>query len=263
MKYLIDADFLEKNLDNYYIIDLRSMEEYSISHVQGAVLSPSNIHFTDENHNLIKTNDFLILMGRLGINNYTNIIVYDSNLNKTSCIFWYMMHHYGHKGEILILNGGYSEVENNDNIPKQNTYNIPPLTSYTPKITENYVYYLNDLIKNYDKVKILDTRSSAEWDKQTYYNNPRMGNLPGAIFLDFSKFLTTKDGYYKIYNSTALELEAENLGLEKEDLIVTYCQHGARAALAGIALRTLGYKNVIIYEGSMYEWSRNISLALE
>ncbi|MCL2377191.1 MAG: hypothetical protein FWC76_07345 [Defluviitaleaceae bacterium] len=32
--------------------------------------------------------------------------------------------------------------------------------------------------------------------------------------------------------------------------------------MAGLALRIAGYENVIVYEGSMYEWSRKPQLEL-
>jgi 3-mercaptopyruvate sulfurtransferase SseA len=32
--------------------------------------------------------------------------------------------------------------------------------------------------------------------------------------------------------------------------------------VAGLALRIAGYKNVLVYEGSIYEWSRNPQLEL-
>lgn len=35
-----------------------------------------------------------------------------------------------------------------------------------------------------------------------------------------------------------------------------------RAAVAGLALRIAGFKNTLIYEGSMHEWSRQPGLEL-
>ena len=35
-----------------------------------------------------------------------------------------------------------------------------------------------------------------------------------------------------------------------------------RAAVAGLALRIAGFGNVLVYEGSMHEWSREIGLEL-
>ncbi|MCL2574634.1 MAG: hypothetical protein FWE34_08810 [Defluviitaleaceae bacterium] len=35
-----------------------------------------------------------------------------------------------------------------------------------------------------------------------------------------------------------------------------------RAAVAGLALRIAGFENVMVYDGSMYEWSREMGLAL-
>jgi rhodanese-related sulfurtransferase len=40
----------------------------------------------------------------------------------------------------------------------------------------------------------------------------------------------------------------------KDDLIVTYCKLGMRAANSAQMLKQLGYKNVAVYQGSWQDW---------
>lgn len=259
MDALISPLEISQNLNKYRIVDLRPYHDYSISHVKGAVHAPINPLLSDENYNLINIHHFISLMSALGINNSTEIIVYDNNQNKSSSLFWYMMKHYGHKKNIFVLDGGWGSAS------KLSLSKDPvaiPFTYYTPTVTKGYVYYLTDFINNFTNVKILDTRSKQEWNGETFYGNPRIGRIPGAIFIEFSKFLPSGPNHTFAAKET-LQEEASKAGLLKNDKILIYCQHGARASLAGLALRSIGYENVIVYEGSMYEWSRHKALMLE
>ena len=264
MTYLITPDELLHHLESYHIVDLRPFHEYAAGHVAGAVPSPINIHLSDSNHNLIDSHMFTSLMAKLGIDNYTNVVVYDSNNSKTSAIFWYTLMHYGHVGQVLILDGGWPAVEASE-LPVNQDFVPAPFTYYVckPQTEHPYVYWLPDLIAHYTQVKLLDTRSHAEWNCFTDYGNPRSGRMPGAVHIPFSDFTPPAGELGSLGDLSAIEAQALALGLEKDDPIVIYCQHGARASLAGIALRSVGYTNVIVYEGSMYEWTRHPALALE
>lgn len=263
MKYLITTDELLENFDKYHIVDLRSFNEYANGHVSGAIPSPINVHLSDSNHNLVDVNMFSSLMSKLGINNYTDVVVYDNNQSKTSCLFWFMLKHYGHLGQIFVLDGGWLAVSESK-LPIEKDFVPAPFNYYVPKTEDNssYVYWLPDFINNYTKVKILDTRSQLEWDMEVDYNNPRRGRIPGSVFIEFGQFLPQPGQLGTFGDLEKLETLAKEQGLEKDDTIVVYCQHGARAALASLALRQVGYTNTIVYEGSMYEWSRHPGLAL-
>ena len=263
MTYLITPDELLANLDSYHIVDLRPFDEYAAGHVTGAVPSPINIHLADSNHNLIDAHMFTSLMAKLGIDNYTHVVVYDSNHSKTSALFWHTLMHYGHQGQVLIVDGGWPAVAASE-LPISQDFVPAPFTYYVtkPQTEHPYVYWLPDFIANYTNVKILDTRGHAEWHGFTDYGNPRAGRLPGAVHITFDTFLPAPDQLTSLGDLQAIEAQAATLGLEKDEPIVVYCQHGARASLASIALRSVGYTQVIVYEGSMYEWTRHPALAL-
>lgn len=258
-EFLITPTELKENINNYRIVDLRPYSNYKRSHIAGAVHAPINIHLSDENHNLININHFASLMSSLGINNETPIAVYDDNLNKSSCLFWYMMKYYGNHKIVRVLDGGWQGATT---LPVDTNQTPIPFTYYNPLKQSNYIYYLPNLIHNFKNVKIVDTRTKGEWDGTDLYNNPRQGRIPSSVFIAFDEFLPLQRTQ-TFADKNKLEKMAKNANLQKEDIIVTYCQHGARAALCGLALRSIGYNNVIVYEGSMYEWSRHLALALE
>jgi 3-mercaptopyruvate sulfurtransferase SseA len=55
----------------------------------------------------------------------------------------------------------------------------------------------------------------------------------------------------------------EAAGITPDKELVTYCQGGARAAHAALALKLAGYPNVRIYNGSWAEWGNDPNLPME
>ena len=55
----------------------------------------------------------------------------------------------------------------------------------------------------------------------------------------------------------------QGAGLLPEQVLVTYCQGGVRAADAALALRIAGYPRVRVYDGSWAEWGNDPALPIE
>ena len=47
----------------------------------------------------------------------------------------------------------------------------------------------------------------------------------------------------------------EEAGFRDGEPIITYCQGGIRAAHMAFVLELLGYPDIRVYDGSMYEWA--------
>ncbi len=77
---------------------------------------------------------------------------------------------------------------------------------------------------------IVDVRSQAEWDKDGY--------IEGAVLLPFADFLNTLD----------------QLPADKDASILVYCASGHRGGMAMMALRLLGYTDVINLNGGLNAW---------
>ena len=76
---------------------------------------------------------------------------------------------------------------------------------------------------------ILDVRSRAEYDAE---------HLPGAIHFPF----------YSTWTRSA------EIPGAKDSEVVVYCEHGPRAWLARLGLRSAGFERVRILAGHMAEW---------
>ncbi|MCL1925372.1 MAG: rhodanese-like domain-containing protein [Defluviitaleaceae bacterium] len=251
----ISEQELEQNIENCIIVDARTELEYTSGHVLNAVNLPIDPNLMDKAGNLINMFEWAAIMSRMGISNTDTIIVYDNGAGKFAARFWYAAKYYGHQN-IAILEGGFHEIKNlkiTTELPnRQHTY-------YEPLATPGYMCFLLETLQNFELLKFVDTRSNEEWSGQLSAGNPRVGRIPGAVHLNYERLI---EGAY-LKQPTEIREIAEGVGLLPEDTLVLYCQLGARATLAGMALREAGYQNVWVYDGSMYEWSRHKALALE
>jgi thiosulfate/3-mercaptopyruvate sulfurtransferase len=102
-----------------------------------------------------------------------------------------------------------------------------------------------------EKILLIDTRETREYNGQTPYGEQRGGHLPGAIHIYFKEFLAS-DG--TLLPHTELVRLLDNRGITSEQDIVAYCTGGVRSAWVTAVLHDLGY-SVKNYAGSTWEWA--------
>jgi thiosulfate/3-mercaptopyruvate sulfurtransferase len=132
------------------------------------------------------------------------------------------------------------------------------LTSSVYKATPDEKHYWNldnVLAHRSDKdVVFLDSRSSGEFEGKDLRGNKRGGHIEGAVFLNYEDLLDPVT--HKVLPPDQVEAKLKSLNLPKdtEKVLVIYCQTGTRCTLKEIALRDLGYKNVVSYDAGWQEY---------
>ena len=107
------------------------------------------------------------------------------------------------------------------------------LTGFFTTMPDNFYSIKSDVLATElaEKAPVLiDVRSQAEWDKDGY--------IEGAIHIPFSDFLSTLD----------------QIPAEKDAPIVIYCASGHRGSMAAMALRLMGYTDVVNLNGGLNAW---------
>jgi thiosulfate/3-mercaptopyruvate sulfurtransferase len=61
-------------------------------------------------------------------------------------------------------------------------------------------------------------------------------------------------------NPAEIRARYEKLGVKHGDKVVAYCGSGINACQTVFALTLAGYENVLLYEGSWSDWSRDDNL---
>ncbi|WP_416148635.1 sulfurtransferase [Salipaludibacillus sp. HK11] len=266
---VVDVDWLENEMEdeNLLILDARGADDYEAGHIPSAINTPWQqfAHMGDEpgteNWGVLLTEEELSeRLSEIGISDDRQIVIYtDPNgWGEDGRIMW-MLDMIG-LTDVKMLDGGWTAWETADgevsDVPTKSTPSDFEVTSMDHSSFATTEY----LAENMDDLKIIDTRSLTEYEGATDFGERRGGHIPGASHLYFKEFFN---------DDSTLKSEEEmveimdELGIAKDDTIVTYCTAGIRSAHMTMLLKMAGYENVMNYDASIYEWAGNEDLPLE
>jgi len=259
---LVDTDWLAKHKQNkdVVLIDMSSdYTQYQRFHIPGATyLDYGNLityRKKDKVAFSIDDKQLYRLLGLLGINEKSHIVIYDDMGGLNAGRFYWNLERIGHE-KISIVDGGLVKwiLEGR---PVDNKEVTPVKTIYTPnQKTINNNATLAELVSlsANDKTHLLDVRSREEYlgDKK----HPRTsGHIPGARFWPWEENVDFSNGFI-LKDDQTIQHVLNDLSIKnKDDSLILYCRSGHRAAQSYLSLRKLGYNNVKIYDGSMAEYT--------
>lgn len=99
-------------------------------------------------------------------------------------------------------------------------------------IEECDIHQVKAMLDKEEDFSLVDVREDREWIQ---------GHIVGASHL----------------GKGIIERDIGNVIVNKDELIVLYCQGGFRSALAGENLKKMGYKNVLSMSGGFSDWLNN------
>lgn len=192
-------------------------------------------------------------IGELGIQNDSQVMVYDAIYSRDAARIWWILHYWG-VADATLLNGGWAAW---------NAAGLP-LETDKPAETVAKAFHAEPQAKRLatkgqllaslrDKtLQIVDARSAAEFcgtDKQT---NQRAGAIPGAKHLEWIDLIDKKTQRFK----TVAELRGlfQASGIELARPTATHCQSGGRASVVAFGMELMGAVNVSNYYASWHEW---------
>jgi thiosulfate/3-mercaptopyruvate sulfurtransferase len=261
---LISAEELKKLIDsnksNLVIIAVAKKSEFYLKgHIPGSIRVWREQYTGDEPEGrydgmLVNPNEFEKFARDLGVNNDSEVIVYDYKYDSTR--LWWAFYFYGKK-DVKILNGGIQAWEDagfetdhttdNDDIAKGN---------FTPQITNEMIAHLEDVKVEDPEIQLWDTRSKSEWDGSSLKRGAfRKGRIPHAKYLHWSEFRDPDTGKFKTNDEIKAIIDNYNIDPNKKQ--VFYCQSGVRTTQNIFALYLIGFpiENLKNYDGSWIEYS--------
>ncbi len=268
--YLVDAKYLSENLSNedVLILDVRGDDAYAKGHIPGAVSVswPQFANVTgapgDEGWGVVLDAEALSeKLASVGVDQSKTVIVYADTKNgwgEDGRIVW-MLRMAGIENS-KILDGGINFWQANDyEVTKEETLAVAS-DFKVEELNTTCTINTEELNSRLEEVVILDTREQNEYDGDAKFGEKRGGHLPNARLLTFNEVLN-EDGTFK--NANELNAIFKEVGLNKEEEIITYCTAGIRSAHLQIALSMMGYENVRNYDASFYEYAAKEELNLE
>ena len=252
---IVNVAFIESKIGDpsWVIIDGRSKEDYEKGHIPGAVNFGKTIVTTLKHPvdgRVLPKDVVAKLMGQIGISVDKKLIVYGTKTDYHVGIEMYPL--YLGVPEWDYLDGGYEGwVKANKKVDTAPVKLAP--TTFTLNVKNKNLYVSTEQLaaiveKKAPKVTIIDTRSEGEYTGATV-DGIRGGHIPGALWFtqtvnqDKEGFFLAKDKLAELYKD-----------IPKDNTIILYCHRGCRTTFSFLALRSLGYTDVRVYEDGFIVW---------
>ena len=261
---LATTEWLEAHLDDPAVriiatADFRQpthKDAYTAGHIPGAVYLNMMAQLSDPQSNvpsmILPLVSFEALMGSLGINSSTTVVVYDDGGGLWAARLWWALRYYGHEA-VKILNGGLAKWSVEER-PLEMAEISPPQTVFKACVVPELRATIEDVqlaIGNPD-VRIIDALPAPVYQAA---HIPSARNLPAPSNVDqVTQTLLPLDDLAQLW------LTAD---LGPDQLAITYCGAGYFGAFDMFVLYLMGHEKAAVYDGSWLEWSANPELPVE
>ncbi len=289
-QYLVETDWLAAHLDdaNIRVFDVTGFltatfrnrakkRYYDNGHIPGAVYldvaSPRSV-FSKDNAQLPWTwperEPFEALMGQIGVDNESQVVLYAATPRRGIdfglmwCTrAWWVMRHFGVR--CAVLNGGWekwlSEGHPVSEVPgsyEETTFTADPDWRRGLATKEDVLAAL----QRTDSTCVVDALSKESYagtDKMVY--GPRKGHITGAVSVPMDT-LVHHEPFYMFKDGDEIWARFEQAGVKLDGDVVAYCGGGIASTVDAFALALIGYENVALYDGSLFEWAADSTLPM-
>ena len=258
---LVDVSWLQQNLDepNIVILDARSPAEFQQGHIAGAVNFPATYTYQSAlKKRVVLQHDFEVMLGSLGINNDSHVIIYGSALYQNAARVFWALELYGHR-QLSLLNGAFPAWQA-AGLPVDTRTPQRSRVSYRAAIHPGKMATRLQTLLAIDnpRIALIDAREPVEY-QGVKSRAIRFGHIPTALNIAKRNNLEVRQGMYYFKSEAALaELYAD---INNHVKTILYCQSGSESAISYLALRLLG-KNVSLYDGAWQEWGNTPDLPI-
>ena len=268
---LVSADWLAERLDSPDLVILDATfflpaqgrsgaEEYRQCHIPGAqffdIDQIADPH-TDLPHMLPDESTFSRAAGKLGIEEFTTVVVYDNNDFMAAARAWWTFRTFDHD-HVVVLDGGlFAWLARG--LPVSSVVEAAAPASfnatYRPGLVRNMAQMM-DLQAKHD-IQVVDARPADRFSGQTPEPRPglRSGHIPGSHNLFFRHLIDERSHCLKAPDSIAAEFFAA--GIDPARPVITTCGSGVTAAILALGLFRIGNEYAALYDGSWAEWGRH------
>jgi len=271
MDELVSIEWLKENLHKKNLIILDSSlistidgkkSEFEDLTIPTARYFDIKANFSDRNSPLTNTiptkKQFELECQKLGINNSSEIVIYDNLGIYSSPRAWWLFKVMGHD-KVSVLNGGLNEwIKRKLPIEKRicKTYEHG---NFEACLRDNYIVKYADIKRNIEEqcFIIIDARSEGRYNgsEEEPRKELKSGHIKGSINIPFYNVLS--EGKFKS------KRELKNLFDNKCDIndkLVFSCGSGLTACIVLLASEVAFKKSKFVYDGSWTEWAEKNNL---
>jgi thiosulfate/3-mercaptopyruvate sulfurtransferase len=255
--------------ENLVLIDARTgadaKEKYSAGHLKGALFVDLETELSHKSsnaanggrHPLPAVKDFAALLGRLGIDPSTQVIVYDDKHGANAAArFWWMMKAVGHEA-VQVLDGSLKAATDAGLLLTTEVSTIKSKPAYPaeqwlmPTVTADEVA----AAVSKTRTMVIDVREGYRYRGESEPIDTVAGHIPGAVNIPYIENLDA-GGQFLPASELAKKYQAA-MGERKAEDVIVHCGSGVTACHTLLAMEQAGIRGAQLYVGSWSEWSRS------
>ena len=217
---------------------------------------------------LSKPEDLAAMIGALGIDNDTHVVVYHHgksavDMGSSTRMYW-TFKVLGHDN-VSILNGGYLAYASDPANKIEKGNNKPEPTTFTPNLRADMLITKEDVkmaIED-DGTTLVDMRPNHQFvGINRHPRSTRNGTIPTSRNLPESWLTVNGVGMFRPAAELAQLYALANV--EPDSKQIAFCNTGHWASLGWfVSSELMGNGNATLYDGSMVEWSADESLPMD
>ena len=270
--YLIDVDELQAQLTQaaWHVVDCRfnlmqpaqGQEDYERGHIPGASYAnldsdlAGTVSDSSGRHPLPFARQFAATLSSWGIDNNSQVVVYDGGSGAIAARLWWMLKWVGHD-RVAVLNGGFAawqeaayEVSDVVESVTASSFQAQPNPDLVISTAD-----LEDAMHAGNAPILVDARDRARFAGEAEPIDSVAGHVPGAINHPFSESVDEKGAWKSVQEIR--ESWSGVLGADQDRPWVAMCGSGVTACHLALSARLAGYCIPALYVGSWSEWIRD------
>ena len=236
------------------------LRSYAQGHIEGAQfadlerdLSGPVIKGVTGRHPLPDPDDLIERLRGWGINNDSDVVLYDDGPGAFAARAWWLLAWLGKRDGVLLLDGGLKAWHGAGFPLNLDSVKLP--RGHFDGVPDNQLLITADALqKRQDDpaLTLIDARALPRFRGESEPIDPVAGHIPGAQCAAFNENL---DSTGRFLSAEQLKRRfAEKLGDRSPDELVAYCGSGVTACHNLFALALAGYPLGKLYAGSWSEW---------
>ena len=192
-------------------------------------------------------------LGRLGVHNGMQIVVYDRNKSQYCGRLWWMLKWLGHEA-VAVLDGGLQAWKDAGGATESGTFTPPSPAAFELKTPLRQLVLTDTIASHLGQATqtVVDARARARYRGEVEPLDPVAGHIPGALNRPFAENFT-EDGRFKSPELLKAEWDRVLAG-RPANSVVHHCGSGVTAVPNLIAMELAGFGPTALYAGSWSEW---------